>query len=201
MSEPLLLMLRHGETELNAQDAFRGWLNVPLTDQGRQQATEAGQFAQHYPVSLVVHSPLERAAETARIVAPHMPVEVDARLLPWNLGILAGKPKQPYMKLRDFYLDHPDHSVPNGESVESFEKRFQGILERGIAYGRSGRLALFVTHTSNIAAASGLLSGVRGRLEEQDSVEPGGVAGVFAAGNKFELRPLFKESAAKSMAS
>ena len=195
--KPLLLLLRHGETDLNAHDAFRGWINVPLTDKGRQQAQDAGQFLKQFPISLVVHSPLERTAETSRIVAPHMPVETDHRLMPWNLGILAGKPKKPYLPLRDFYLDHPDRPIPQGESVDQFEQRFGDILQKGLRYGRAGKLALFVAHTSNVAAATGLLSGVRGRLEDMDSVEPGGIAGVFPNGNKFEVRPLFRESQAE----
>ncbi|MDU5268902.1 MAG: histidine phosphatase family protein, partial [Varibaculum cambriense] len=34
-----LILLRHGQSEWNAKNLFTGWVDVPLSDQGRQEAT------------------------------------------------------------------------------------------------------------------------------------------------------------------
>ena len=37
-----LVLLRHGERDWNAKNLFTGWVDVPLTDKGRQEAVEGG---------------------------------------------------------------------------------------------------------------------------------------------------------------
>jgi 2,3-bisphosphoglycerate-dependent phosphoglycerate mutase len=65
-----LLLLRHGESTANAGDIFGGWLDYPLTERGRVQASEAGRLIRDAglcPAS--VHtSLLTRAVETADVV-------------------------------------------------------------------------------------------------------------------------------------
>jgi broad specificity phosphatase PhoE len=39
-----LVMLRHGQSEWNAQNLFTGWVNAPLTEAGERQAALAGQL-------------------------------------------------------------------------------------------------------------------------------------------------------------
>jgi len=47
----VLVLLRHGESAWNAADVFTGWIDVRLSDHGKQQAHEAGQLltTRHFP--------------------------------------------------------------------------------------------------------------------------------------------------------
>jgi broad specificity phosphatase PhoE len=62
-------LVRHGQSEGNAQRLFQGSLDLPLDDEGRRQALSTGQWLRRQGIDAVLCSPLARAAETARIVA------------------------------------------------------------------------------------------------------------------------------------
>ena len=72
----LVYFIRHGQTDWNVQRRFQGNLDIPLNETGRNQARQiAARFAgMHW--SRIYHSPLSRAAETARIVCAQSPVEM-----------------------------------------------------------------------------------------------------------------------------
>jgi len=64
-----LILLRHGESEWNAQDRFTGWVDVGLSEKGRAEAVRAGELlAEHDLLPDVLHtSLLQRAITTANI--------------------------------------------------------------------------------------------------------------------------------------
>lgn len=194
MAQPIVLMVRHGETQLNAQDAFRSWMDVPLDDKGVQQAHDVAEYLANFPVSLIVASPLTRAQQTAHIIGQKLglEVEVDSGLLPWNLGVLSGQPKEPLKAIRDYYLDHPDEPVPQGESIKQFEQRFAVTLNSALTHAQSGALPLLITHTSNVVAAHNLLTGAEDRPEASDTVQPGGVAAIEQNGQGLTVKPIFR---------
>lgn len=67
-----IFLIRHGATVLTAEDRFAGSVDVPLSDEGREQAQRLALRLSSEPVAAVYASPLDRAAETARILArPH----------------------------------------------------------------------------------------------------------------------------------
>jgi len=62
-----LILLRHGESLWNAQDKFTGWVDVPLSERGRAEATIAAHRLSDYRVNVCFTSRLIRAIETAMI--------------------------------------------------------------------------------------------------------------------------------------
>jgi broad specificity phosphatase PhoE len=67
-----IFLIRHGATTLTAEDRFAGSTDVPLSDEGRDQARRLAQRLADLPVKAVYASPLGRTMETARILAaPH----------------------------------------------------------------------------------------------------------------------------------
>jgi broad specificity phosphatase PhoE len=62
-------LVRHGETDWNREEVFRGRIDVPLNDRGRQQAQAAGRRLAAAGLAAVCTSPLGRARETAEIIA------------------------------------------------------------------------------------------------------------------------------------
>ncbi|HWB01889.1 MAG TPA: histidine phosphatase family protein [Verrucomicrobiales bacterium] len=67
-----IFLIRHGATTLTAEDRFAGATDVPLSDEGREQASRLAQRLAEVPVAAVYASPLGRTMDTAGILAgPH----------------------------------------------------------------------------------------------------------------------------------
>ncbi len=62
-------LVRHGATQLTAEDRFAGAVGVDLSDEGRRQAARLGERLAHEAIDAIYASPLSRTVETARIVA------------------------------------------------------------------------------------------------------------------------------------
>jgi broad specificity phosphatase PhoE len=137
LSQPKkLYIIRHGATAMNAEnntsaDRIRGWSDVPLTDEGRQQAHEAGdKLTGMEPPTVLHHSDLDRASETAQIISDKIGVEgtPSRKLRPWDLGVLTGKATKEAIPEIKKYVNDPDTPVPKGESFNEFKSRaFEGI--------------------------------------------------------------------------
>lgn len=68
----LLYLVRHGETDWNAQRRIQGSTDIPLNDTGRRQAADAAELLARRRFDAVVASPLSRAAETGAIIADRL---------------------------------------------------------------------------------------------------------------------------------
>ena len=68
---PQLILLRHGQSMWNQQQLFTGWVDVPLTIQGIDEATAAGRQLANQPIDCVFTSTLSRAQQTAMIALAH----------------------------------------------------------------------------------------------------------------------------------
>ena len=190
--KPLLLLMRHGETDLNKNKEFRGWDDPVLNEDGFREARDAKSFLKRFRINLVVHSDMKRTTQMAETIGIK-PMEADHRLRPLNVGVFAGQKKTPATtKMFDYYLANRGRKIPQGESINDFEQRYEPVLREGVEYGESGKLALFSVHTSNIIAAQNLLTGIERNEEKGNLLKPGGVAGVFREGNKYVVKALFK---------
>ena len=64
-----IYIVRHGETQWNKEEVFRGRKDIPLNETGRRQAEHAGAYFRGIPVKRIISSPLARAVETAEGIA------------------------------------------------------------------------------------------------------------------------------------
>ncbi len=72
-----LLFIRHGQSTANLDNIFAGHYNVPLSPLGKKQAHAAAEYiAGHYHVDAIYSSDLDRAFQTARIVADRIGLDV-----------------------------------------------------------------------------------------------------------------------------
>jgi broad specificity phosphatase PhoE len=74
-----LYLVRHGATELTAEDKFSGAIGVELSDDGRGQAARLGERLHDEGITALYSSPLSRTMETARIVGGHCGLKIEAR--------------------------------------------------------------------------------------------------------------------------
>ena len=86
-----LILIRHGQTEMNAQNLYFGKLNPPLNDLGIEQAYMAKEKLSNIAYDCIYSSPLERTRETAEI-CNYLDKDIifDSNLEEINFGIFEG---------------------------------------------------------------------------------------------------------------
>ena len=91
-----IILVRHGRTEWNKGEIFRGTVDIPLDEQGRKEAACAGDWLKAETFHVAYSSPLSRAVETAEIILePHgLAVHKHEGLIDLNYGAWQGKPNE-----------------------------------------------------------------------------------------------------------
>ncbi|MET8975422.1 histidine phosphatase family protein [Streptomyces sp. NPDC004539] len=129
-----LFLVRHGETEWSASGRHTSWTDLPLTDQGEQQAKSLAPLLSGRTFSLALTSPLARAVRTAELAG--IPGALtDPDLHEWDYGGYEGITTVDIHKTRpDWYLwtdgVPPGPSGHPGESPSEIGARADRVLER-----------------------------------------------------------------------
>jgi probable phosphoglycerate mutase len=160
-----LYLVRHGETDWNAEHRVQGHTDVPLNARGRAQAAAAAHELAGVPLGAVIASDLSRARETAaQVAAGHgLPVQVEPQLRERHYGSAEGRLdselEQEYGEaLRDYWRG-PDTPFPGGESIRQHQLRVGAYLEALIARPPADAVAL-VSHSGTVRRALNHLDGV-----------------------------------------
>jgi broad specificity phosphatase PhoE len=167
-----VLLIRHGQSEWNADGRWQGQADPPLTDLGRHQALHAARNLG--AVDVIVSSDLQRASETASIIATELgvgPVVLDAGLRERDAGEWSGLTRTEIERDWPGYLDPPPAdrhaSFGNGPAADAERRRPPSwepddvLLERVLAaLGRIEDLApegevIVVTHGGVVYALEG----------------------------------------------
>jgi broad specificity phosphatase PhoE len=161
-----LVIVRHGETELNTQGVFRGRYDVTLNERGRAQARAAALSLAGEPLEAVYSSPLARAEETARAIASSHGLEplADEAFNNIELGEWQGVPKadvrRDYPDLWTLWRKDPDAlRIPGGETLAEVRERAYSRAVELAELHAGGRLAV-VTHRSVAKLLAGALLGL-----------------------------------------
>lgn len=142
-----LLLVRHGETEWNRMSRFQGVKDIPLNDNGRQQAQKAADFLKDIPLDFAVTSPLLRPKETAEIILqnhPNIALTMKKDLEEISHGLWEGKLEKEieaeYPGLLNQWKEKPETvQMPEGENlgdvwqraINSWEEIVKENLEEG----------------------------------------------------------------------
>ncbi|MGB9664514.1 MAG: 2,3-bisphosphoglycerate-dependent phosphoglycerate mutase [Ignavibacteria bacterium] len=94
-----LILLRHGESQWNLENRFTGWVDVPLSPKGEEEARKAGEKLKNIQIDKRYTSVLKRAIDTDRIAMEvagklDVPVERDKALNERHYGALQGLNKE-----------------------------------------------------------------------------------------------------------
>ena len=132
----MLYVIRHGQTELNSAHALQGRSDFPLNEKGIEQAQGAAQMlaGRGIVLSHVFSSPLQRAIQTAEIVAPNVPVTTDDRLIEMDYGPYEGTDLNNLPpEILTFFSDFAHNPAPDGmEQLSSVVGRTGSFVD-GIA--------------------------------------------------------------------
>ncbi|XZG69111.1 histidine phosphatase family protein [Chitinibacteraceae bacterium HSL-7] len=134
-----IYLLRHGQTQFNAERRLQGHCDSPLTGLGQAQAREMGRALHaelgRHPSYHMVSSPLPRACATARLVAAELgrqeaPIPTDPRLIEVAFGAWET------LQVPELHRAHPElatrpdwhFAAPGGESYRAVRERIDDFL-------------------------------------------------------------------------
>jgi probable phosphoglycerate mutase len=146
-----LLVTRHGQTTNNLYRIMQGQCDSPLTDLGILSAQELGQALSDTPIDVVIHTPLKRTRDTAKLIIGdrHIPMLVDERFIEMHLGTweMQSVDELKDSGVMDVYLKDPEHYVPDhgGESYFDLENRLVDGLQ-DLAQRYPDKTVLVVCH-------------------------------------------------------
>lgn len=153
---PNLVLVRHGQSLWNLENRFTGWVDVPLTAQGKAEAARAGSLLKSMRFDVAYTSALRRAQDTLAIMLAEMGVDLpvirDQALNERHYGELQGLNKddmrrqfgEEQVKIWRRSYDVPP---PGGEALKDTAARTVPFFERCILGDiRQGKDVLVVAH-------------------------------------------------------
>ena len=158
-----LVLLRHGESQWNLENRFTGWVDVPLSPRGIQEAKDAGEKLRTFTFDRAFTSVLARANETLRLALEAIgqtgiPVEKDKALNERMYGELQGLNKDETAKKYGdaqvkIWRRSYDVRPPGGESLKDTAERvlpyYEGTIKPHLLKGDS---ILIAAHGNSLRA-------------------------------------------------
>jgi len=153
-NKKLIFLIRHGNTEFNKKNIFRGHFDIPLDNFGIEQAEKTGIFLKDIDFDIIYSSPLSRAYKTAEIIKNHQKNNVEIikeeGFKDLNFGEWEGKGYDEVQKLySEIYmkwLREPFNAfIPEGENLRDAQNRSWEALKKIISDNKNFIIAI-VTH-------------------------------------------------------
>ena len=150
-----IVLVRHGETVGQSSIRYYGATDVALSDRGREQVREAALALPGDAFDLVLTSPLSRAWESARMLAPNGSVRILDEFREIDFGRWEGltadeiRARDP-IRYQDWQQGRPGFEYPDGERRADFQARVDLAVDAMVAGGL--RSILVVVHKGVIRA-------------------------------------------------
>jgi broad specificity phosphatase PhoE len=149
-----ILLVRHGQTEWNRIERFRGQIDIELNTTGQEQARRTAQkIYKHWAPVAIFSSPLKRAAHTANAIAQlfDLPVQPYQGLIDINYGDCQGLTPDEVnenwpIQLTNWYKMPAKAIIPGGESLAQVQERALAALSL-IIKEHSKHTVVLVSHT------------------------------------------------------
>lgn len=169
---PKLVLIRHGQSLWNLENRFTGWVDVPLTEGGREEARKAARQISFMRFDVAYTSALSRAQETLKIILDenewNIPVIRDQALNERHYGDLQGMNKDDMRKAygeEQVHIWRRSYDVPppNGEALKDTAARTLPFFDRCIMGDiRQGKNVLVVAHGNSNRSIVMKLDGLSG---------------------------------------
>lgn len=152
---PRFLLVRHGETDWNRAGKFQGQIDVPLNDNGRNQAGLAAEFLKTIEIDFAFTSPMSRPKETAQIILKDrssLTLNEDADLREIGHGLWEGKfeaeIKAEYPGELERWQSQPESvQMPEGENLQDVWTRATAAWQRVLSQvGDRPQTGIVVAH-------------------------------------------------------
>lgn len=190
METTRVLLIRHGQSEGNAEGRFGGHTSTPLSPRGLAQAEATARALSSETLSAIYSSDLRRAVETAEPLSRlmNLPIERSSAFRERSVGVMEG------LTFEEAASEHPlqyaallrrdfDHVLLDGESYRQMLERASRQLDRAIEEHRGESIAIF-SHTGTICI---LLLHLMGALDAPE-LRPVWISTANCGINRLELR-------------
>src|SRR4030042_781719 len=176
-----IILARHGETEWNATETFRGRADVALNENGLKQAQLRGEDLRGEKIDVIYSSPLQRAVKTAEAIAACQGLDVnivdnlnDIDCGEWQ-GLTLKEVKDSYSELYQDWLDLPGQGkIPGGESLQDGKNRALPFVQDAVMRCGEGKIAL-VSHRAVNKVLIGALLGMDSSSFWSFKLDTGGI--------------------------
>jgi broad specificity phosphatase PhoE len=127
LAGPQVVLVRHGQTAWSLDGRHTGRTDIPLTEEGRAQASTLGPPLAHWQFRVVLTSPLQRAMETCRLAGYGDRAQVRPDLAEWDYGAYDG------LTSAQILVKKPDWSLwrdggPGGEQADEVGRRVDRVI-------------------------------------------------------------------------
>lgn len=139
-------LVRHGQTDWNAQEKVQGVTDIPLNETGLAQAAHARELMKDLPIDIIFSSPLVRAYKTAEIINEyhHVPIVPDARLKERNYGCFEAVHYNEYPGV-EFWDYAQNKRYEGAETVLEVFQRVYSLLDE-IRRAHPGKCVMLAMH-------------------------------------------------------
>lgn len=173
-------LVRHGTNDVLAHSIAGRSAGVGLNEEGRRQAEAAAAFLARQGISRIISSPLERAGQTAALLAAltGLAVEVRQAFIEVDFGDWTGKGLEDLDQLqlwKQWNTYRSGNRIPNGESMAEVQGRIVEGLERLRRESPDSTIAVF-SHADPIRAALLYYLGMPLDFVLRLKIEPGSVS-------------------------
>ena len=146
------ILVRHGQTEWNRFERFRGRVDIDLDETGLRQAEAVADKITRWEVKAIYSSPLKRSMTTAQIVVHRLGLEVqpleginDMDFGRWQ-GLSIAEVREQYPELFDLWRFSPERlKIPEGETLEQVRTRVAACVDE-VAAKHDGETVALVSH-------------------------------------------------------
>ena len=152
-------IIRHGESETNKAGLWTGWMDVALTEKGKQDAAMAGEYLKEVSFDKIYASDLQRAKNTAEIAIPGCKYETDPALREVNVGNIAGKPLSIVREGCTVPKNINGYADFGGESFAQMDARVARFMEQ-LETAEGENIAIF-THAGWVRSSLDFVMGMK----------------------------------------
>jgi probable phosphoglycerate mutase len=192
---PLLILARHGETDVIGKRLTGRITGIHLNARGREQAQAIADKLDGRKIGAIFSSPLERAMETARPLseASGIPISPHSGLIETNYGAWQGRPYKQLKKLKLWETIHTTPSLvtfPAGESFVAAQQRIVASLEEVASAMGKDDAAICFSHCDPIRLAVSYFLNMDLDDFQRLSIDPGSLTMLTLSDGKPHLGPI-----------
>ncbi len=149
-----IFLIRHGETDWNKEGRFQGQIDIPLNDNGKDQARKTFEYLRNISFNKAFSSSMNRPFETAQIILQQnkdLEIKKIDSLMEISHGLWEGKLeeeiREKWPRLLKSWHDKPeDVMMPEGESIKDVSERSIEAFEKICLSQQENDLTLLVAH-------------------------------------------------------
>ncbi|MGA9398808.1 MAG: histidine phosphatase family protein [Anaerolineaceae bacterium] len=192
---PILILIRHAETDYVGKRLAGHLPDIHLNKRGKQQAENLAIKLSEIPITKIYTSPLERAFETAEPLAHRkgLSINILQALMEIDLGDWQGRSLPALRRLKRWQATHDEparFSFPNGESFRDKQQVMCTALEMLMREAGNNEIIACVSHADPIKLCLAYFLGLELNNFQRIIIDTASASFIYFSGNRIRLGPI-----------